>query len=115
MTVFTDVKEFEQKVGYIPEVELDVGIVNKKGFDEWTRITEALRDAERSMGLESCSGGTGFGVRDTQWVIPRAWKHRANEFVKYLEQHMKKLGFEVEYCCWNDQLDYDIDEEDLIN
>ncbi len=53
---------------------LDIGIrLDNDDFgsrESWEQANQVLNDLGNSLGLEGVSAGTGWGVRDMQWVIP---------------------------------------------
>jgi len=79
---------------------LDVGIKLSSHFGvhaEWCDVNETLH---ATVGLDSESAGTGFGVRDSQFVF-----ETIDEAKRAEERVQKVFGDRVEYSCVYDEDD----------
>lgn len=84
------------------ELELDIGVrLDNDHFgsmNSWDNAVSWLKDVVvGELGLEDVSGGTGFGVRDTQYNIPMGHYMSPSEIVQYLEGRAERDGIELEY------------------
>lgn len=114
------VEDAVEEAGYIPygiyaigvksEHEIDIGIKNKNGTDEWNKINDVLRQWQNCWeGVTDVSAGTGMGIRDMQFLLDE------DQVDKYpqMKEHMKRLaeywGLELEYMSMYTKPSYGID------